>query len=349
MKNTLLIIFTIVLLASSCGKNNDFKIPIEGEEQIEKIYEGNITLGSQTEVEAFGAEHYTKIKFGTLTIVSSDLSDPVIDISSLRGLRQVDGNVDIINTDLTSLQGLDSLDYVNGKVLIEENRLLQHLAGLEKLREVAFHFLVYSNNSLTSVGHLVGLERVSGAFSIYNNPELEVINGLNNLSQVDGNHGCSISSNLKLTTIRGFNGLTYGGVGISGNPLLTKVDGFQQANNFGVSLDFNESLVTLDGFDSFTNGGLFIKDNPQLTSFPAFSRLTAIEGLWMEDNNQLESLQDFESLVSIEHVFIKNNNKLTDYCALSIALSNLSDDEFTLILNEYNPTLEDFLNGDCSN
>src|SRR5688572_1030213 len=169
------------------------------------IFEGDVTLTTQAEVDAF---QYTEVT-GVLTISGNDITD----LSSLIYLTNV------------------------GKLVVRGNALLTHVAGLAVLREVgsasssAFDAAIdiSDNPALTNLDGLSGLTRVNGAIIISNNAQLFSINGFSSLTGID--EGLRISNNPQLTSINGFQNVTsistfaFAALIIDNNASLLNLDG----------------------------------------------------------------------------------------------------------------------------
>jgi hypothetical protein len=107
-----------------------------------------------------------------------------------------------------------------------------------------------------------------------------------------------------------------------------------------------------------------------LTDLSAFSNLTSINFLNLAGNESLTSLDGLENLIYSEGILIgidlegdivvdAPNNNLTDYCALEnlfingTYIENPTNPNFptngvTIVDNAYNPSVQDIINGNCS-
>ncbi|MFT5890318.1 MAG: hypothetical protein ACI9Y7_000408 [Dokdonia sp.] len=125
---------------------------------------------------------------------------------------------------------------------------------------------------------------------------------------------------------------------------VTKVEwlrlrGFQGAN--------------LNGLENITSvNRLSVWDNPNIINLQELSNITSdLFAVFVSENNQLETLDGLENSPSItDFVSIVANPSLSDFCALQNNISNITDDDddFTLFLNAYNPTMQDIIDGNCS-
>jgi hypothetical protein len=125
------------------------------------------------------------------TTVTGDLSIEYSPLTSLEGLEclaHVGGRLDIkLNESLTSLAGLNNLESVGGRLDIEHNDFLTSLASLENIISIGEDLEISYNFSLTSLAGLNNLKSVGGRLDISINRSLTSLAGLNNLESVGGN------------------------------------------------------------------------------------------------------------------------------------------------------------------
>ena len=352
MKKIFVFLFLATLFATSCNKSDEFNFDQNDDDispKEEKIFEGNKQLESQTEVNTFAAEGYTEIINGTLLITTNDDSDPIVDLSALECLRELSA-LEITNTDLVSLKGLQNIKRINNHFTIEANEMLLNLDHLDSLESVVFHFLIGGNSSLQNLNGLFNLKTVEGGnLHIYNNDNLLEINGFDSLENTGGGSGLIIAGNEKLSKITGFNKYSYGGVVIEKVPNLEILDGFDAYDNANIGIFKNEKLTTVSGFRNMNEGSITCLDNPELSDFPGFNELKIIDDLWLDDNDNIKTLDDFSSLEKIDRILITHNLRLKNYCALTDAIQNndTSSMVFTITDNGYNPTIDDLLADNC--
>ncbi|EDP95905.1 hypothetical protein U8527_12305 [Kordia algicida OT-1] len=264
-----LIAFTILSLFNCTTDNEVQPLPLV-------VYNGNLTLKTQAEVDAYGAQGYNVIN-GYLNIGDrlTDFSTPepsdITDLSPLRSIIQVTKQVEIqSNPMLTSLAGLENLQAVSG-LIVNDNENLTSLNGLEGLR--------------TITGNSIGIGQViinGGVISLFKNPSLASIEALGNI-----------------------------------NP--------QSIRQISIN---NSSLTSLAGLENIVHiSNLNVINNDALTS------LNALEGLTTLDTS----------------VFIRGNDNLTNYCILQSALQNNTTLlGFNVLENQFNPTQQHIIDGNCS-
>ncbi len=284
------------------------------------VYNGNIILRTQQEINEFGQFEYARIN-GNLTI---------------------EGN-DSINSEITDLSPLSTINKVDSNLNIRENPLLESLDGLENLRSA--DWLVISNNdnlsSLSGIAELISID----TFWLVNNSSL---NSLSTLTDAT---------------------INIGWLKIDGNPNLTSLNGLQNSTiNRTLTLEDNPLLSNLSGLkvdDDF--GWMEILNNDGLTDLTGLTGVHKINYLFVAGNDSLESLNGLENLNENLGIFIGlyvqtdiiaplGNDSLRDLCALqnlfssgtfASAPSGIFGGTF-IENNLFNPSYTEIGNGDCS-
>ena len=258
MKHITLLLL-IMLFFSAC---NSESINEDPEEQAcdGGTFTGIITLSTQTEVDDFGANCYTKID-GSLSLIDLDTTDDkIVDLTPLQNLTEVFTSDPTsswatlrINTSLlTDLQGLNNLERV-GRLLIQYNESLLTLNGL---------------NSLTSIG--TTNEVTLNELKITSNPQLQTLEGLDNLEIVGFGNSLTkldIQGNGALMHLDHLNGLVEfnssepisgqglsGNIWIFGNPLISHVNGLSNLSDIhggNISFLFASDMVGSDLCDIY--------------------------------------------------------------------------------------------------
>lgn len=256
-----------------------------------------ITFSAQAQIDAFQFNYpeCTEILGNVYIYDNSDtVQDNITNLNGLGILTSIGGNFKVWgNPALTSLTGLENLDYVGGDLqighLLNPNPILDNLMGLE------------------------GLTIVGGTLFIYNNPSLINLTGLENLDTIGGQ--LRILRNDSLTDLTGLTNLTT-----IGHELIIGLDVFG-----------NHALTSLTGLENLTSigGDLFIEDNSSLTSLMGLNNLNNISGqIFIIGNEVLTSLNGLDHLDenTISHLTVNWNISLSDCAIQSIC-------EYLLSLN----------------
>lgn len=271
------------------------------------------TLSTQAEVDAFDCPVVT----GTLTISGSDITN----LSALSGLRKVGQLVIENNPNLTNLDGLSSLDTIQGSnessiasLRIRNNALLENIDGLSRLSFMEAHFYttieIDNNPSLINVNGLSSLRKFlwvkDGFIVITNNATLSDVNGLSSL-RISGPHIPSslhmdIRSNPLLTYCDLFpllQSIELSEVGVSGNIRIDEngegctlddilasgpqsIFRFIASNKLNFQAHFFYDSVTLDVADP-----AFLGWSLQANTFP--EKVGSVEFIFPNKNRQLEN------------------------------------------------------------
>lgn len=208
--------------------------------------------------------------------------------------------------------------------------------------------------------------------------DLISLDGLDNIDHIDHlelNGNSSLASVVSLSNLHVLGDFWCGGNNITTLPTMsnltelkslsiynskiTSLDGLNSVTKvIDVDLSSNSQLTSLHGLENLTTfAGLRINGCPNVTSLNALSSVTAVidhaetftdkyEGIQVAGTN-ISSLDGFENIISFNgDLKFDYNLHLTDFCAVSNFIANA---ETVLIEdNGFNPELQDFVNGNCS-
>lgn len=124
------------------------------------IFNGNVQLGSQAEINAFNNQ-YTVIT-GKLQVFGNTAKN----LAPLSRIDTVRGKLEILTTD--SLTNLDSLHirYVGSNVYLEDNKSLQNINGLQTLKYIGKDLVILNCDRLKSLDGLSSLDSIAGSLYI---------------------------------------------------------------------------------------------------------------------------------------------------------------------------------------
>jgi len=160
------------------------------------------------------------------------------DLEELKGITHVEGRVDIEESSLKNLNGLEHLEYVEDGLYINSNEVLTDIKGLRSLKTIGkkrcsreCNLEIRNNSALVSLNGLENLEIIYDWLFISFNQSLENLDGLSNLEEVEDS--IYISDNDSMTSISGLFYLKRVGgneVQIDDNPELSQcqVDKFEE-------------------------------------------------------------------------------------------------------------------------
>lgn len=293
-----------------------------------KVFEGNVYLTTQAEVNEFGAENYNIVN-GSLVLQSESyraVSD-IDDLTPLVDLIEVKKELLIRNSSLESLIGLEGVTKVGGALGINDNNKLLTLNGLEGLRTITKALAIHNNVILSEINALQSVGSIEEVYITFN----ENLQTISLLPEAESLSGILIHSNLSLQKIEGFEKIrkTESLLEIFNNAKLVEVPLF-------------EELITIGGRLVFSGN-----DRLETVAFPKLERIGS--SFYLSNNHNLINLQGFQQLRFVGrdlNFFL--NPKLSDYCNLS-ALVNEGEIQggFTIKGNLYNPEKEDFHKGNC--
>jgi hypothetical protein len=258
-----------------------------------QVCEGNITLTSQAQVNAFACTSVT----GNLNISGSD----IVTLIPLSELTSVGGDLAIsFNAALASLDGLSALTSVGGNLSIGFTAALASLDGLSALTSVGGSLQLILNLALASLDGLSGVTSVGGNLDIWENPALASLDGLSALTSVGGN--IRLDDNRALASLDGLSALTS----VGGNLFIL----------------FNAALASLDGLSALTSVGGFLSivGNNVLASLHGLSALTSVGlALTIQVNPALPSLDGLSALISVGENLVIQENAALSTCSCGLA------------------------------
>lgn len=315
--------YSVRIVASDGTKDTIASFSFTTTEYI-NIFNGDVFLSTQQEVDDFGANNYTEI-VGELTI---------------------NGN----SGDITSLTSLTSITKVKS-LSVGDNWYLVSLDGLNNLSSITENLGISGNDGLINVDELSNLSSIGGRVSIGINESLTNIDGLRNITTIGGD--LSISGRA-LENVNGLSSITSigGDFHFSSNDLITNIDSLQNLTTINGTLNIaaNESLTNLDGLSNLT----FIGNNLHLgtssiTNINGLSNLTTIAGYRIKiiGNMYLENLDGLNSNLTFGNddnhdypeIEIHYNDSLTNIDGLSSISSNINTVRPPYIEISYNNSL----------
>jgi hypothetical protein len=165
-------------------------------------------------------------------------------LEELSGYTEVSDNLQIANTLLTSLSGLECLAIVGAEFAIYDNDNLTSLNGLGGLTAVYEDMEIHHNDALTDLDDLSSLSSLGGLL-IYHNNSLGNLDGLNEVSHLSFN--LKVNDNGLLLDIDGLSGITSieGDLEIRDNDILPDCEAcdlIEQLTSGPASIDVQYNL-----------------------------------------------------------------------------------------------------------
>lgn len=337
-------LISIIFLIISCSTDDDNVT----ETTQELIFEGDVILNNQTEIEEFGAIGYVEITGKLEVITEFETTDPILDLSSLATLEIIGGDLRLINlTDLPTLNGLNNLTSISGYMYLYSAPLIQSLNIFSNVTSTVTGLEIFVYRGLTSLDGLDNISIASGGdLIIEGNDQLLNLNAIENaIPSILGTvkfdelvFQCApfISCEDEETIPQPF--LSFNFIHNVNEIELLRIKGFA-----GTELTGFENLTTVSRLSLWRNSNL--------VSLQALNSVTSdIDLLFISENNQVVSLSGIEGLGAItQGLTISLNDSLGDLCALQDNISpDLPEDRFQIILNAFNPTQQDIADGNCS-
>ncbi|MBV6442573.1 MAG: T9SS C-terminal target domain-containing protein [Haliscomenobacteraceae bacterium CHB4] len=221
------------------------------------------------------------------------------------GCTDFPGSITISGSDITSLQGLSTLDSIGGCLLIGNNPLLISLNGLGNLNYIGEcetgtltikakrGLEVWNNALLTSISGMQNLKFVKGCIQVTSNSAMTALNIPNGLSSLGtcaikigsngwkNSHSLGIYANYSLKTI-------------GGQPILDSLEILRIEENY--------ALTSLNGLENIVSiRKMYLFGTLLLPNFKGLDNLQSLGGLHIEGNASLKNFQGLENLKSITY------------------------------------------------
>ncbi|WP_158267666.1 T9SS type A sorting domain-containing protein [Adhaeribacter arboris] len=278
-----------------------------------QTYEGDISLTSQAEVDAFNYSEVT----GDLSITG--YTNTISNLHSLASLKKV-GSLYIGNTALSSLTGLENLTTIEKDLIIRYHEQLEDLKGLKNLVSVGGRLELNANTHLTT---LAGLENLSSLGEL--NISFSYLTNLAGLEKLTSLKRLDLNNNYyALTSLAGLENLTsvVELISIRYNTQLNSLTGLEKLTSLGergsLQILNNANLTSLAGLENLTTvgGALEIWSDANLTSLAGLKNLTSVGNFTIYSNGRLNNLTGLEKLNSISSLTISGNPQLSQCCLL---------------------------------
>ncbi len=290
---------------------------------------------------------------GDLNITSTSLSD-----FTLNSLTNINGNLNInynyINGSSQAenqmlgtpiLNGFNSLEYIGGNLLIENNLLLTEISAFSNLNTLSGSLVIRENNNLVDISNLSNLSYINGVVAISDNPNLSDCCVIECLSQItngwvdvhDNGITCNsfeeINENCVLDDC--FNAIECPPEGDLILDSQLEIDQFiiDYPNCSSHQGDvYIRNANNLNGLLNLTEigGNLYVQDNFLLENIDGLSNLTTINGdLTIRDNFNLEDISGLSNLISVSGgLKVVSNNSLSNCCEIECIMQLTQEELF---------------------
>ena len=309
-------------------------------EQQGGVFEGDVILSSQEEVNNFGLLGYSEI--------TGDL-----------GIFHSNSNV------ITSLLPLNTLEIIGDDLFIATN-MLENLEGLENVTSIGGWLRIEYAYSLTTLEHLSGVSSSISSLRLVDNVSLVNLEGLENITIQSGGF-ITLTGNTSLESAASLeNGIPENLGAFSIRPLFIPHGGANLPTPL-TDLSFLSNVITvgsiylhefqgnsLQGLGNLTSCSDYfnILESPFIENMGGLESLQHVNGYGVIYNSSLISLDGLDNLISItgDNFNVSHNSQLNDFCTLENLFINgeYSASNYSVNNNAYNPTIQDIIDGNCS-
>lgn len=252
---------------------------------VAKVFEGDVFLTSQQEIDDFGAQGYTEI---TGKLICGDFIERT--------------------NKITNFLAFEKLQKVR-ELLIQYNEAITNLDGFENLAEITENLTIRGNDLLVNLDGLNNVSVLTGTISINFNDKLETIDDFNLIN--DEMDGININGNLNLKVIDAFNSLQLArSIVFSSNNNIELIQGFSELQHLtDLFIRDNEGPFSVDAFYKLNSlSFISVLDNPKLKSISGFDNLLTLEIVDIMDCNTLESITGFNLVKEINFCRLEETN-----------------------------------------
>lgn len=360
------------------GQGRTYTLKIK---KAEMVFDGDVVLSTQKEVDEFTKSPITKIS-GSLTLGQTtevEKADSINNIDGLKQLLEVEQTLTINSTfaldnfnDLSNLQRIGSLVSTNTNV---KEIILPNLKRVDNsLKVYAYKAEKISFTVLSKVGqniefsirdvvdlNISSLESCGGSLEINHGKMTEIL--LPSLKKVNGKLTITATEVTKLdlgelSSIGGALQL-YGSkmADINFSSLESTAGDFKLESLVATKLSFPklkdisgqfmlnslESMTEFSAPELLSTGQIYFYKLPVLEKLD-LKKLAKTSMLEMTAIN-LTNLNGFESLTVATYVYIQNCSKLVSYSGLKNIVPSLNNSKWTTRGNAYNPTYQNMVDG----
>ena len=209
------------------GCNNPGEIASQCGNTMPCLPYGNYHFWHQYEIDSF---YYYFPECNNLEGTVLFHGDDILSLEPLIGLSSVSEYLYFEWTKyLLNFNGLDSLSYISGALLVDGNDAIENFEGLEKLTTVG-GIQIDRNSSLINFTGLSAL-RSADYIGVWDNPNLRNFHGLESLDSLT--YDLSITHNDKLKSLDGLNNLRFVGfyIEIGNNDSITSLEGLESIDS----------------------------------------------------------------------------------------------------------------------
>ncbi len=266
-----------------------------------QVCQGDIELETQAEVNVFACTEIT----GKLTISGWEITD----LSPLLMLKSV-GALEIhTGFDLENLDGLDSLNSIDGDLVITHCHGLLEIDALSQLRGELDNLQVYLNDKLTQLDGLAGISKVKGEIDISRNKKLLHLNGLAHVKSCTSfllHYNSEIENLDSLADMKVLKELV-----ITQNSDLLTVNGFTRTDSLDLLRIINFNVESIHGLQNLRHLNQLILHSTDLKDLSGLKGLRGkISSVEIYAMNNLSSLSGLDSLREIEFLSLEFLKKL---------------------------------------
>ncbi|MDN3688502.1 hypothetical protein [Cyclobacterium jeungdonense] len=330
-----------LILGQSAPNESDPVTDLRGLSTIQEI-QGNLSLIENPSLKSVMGLHQLQVISGTLTIQGNEFLESLADLFRLSYLRELRL---IQNPNLRNFEGLQASTPSIAKLHIEAMEHFTSLDQLGRFRQMG-EITITANPNLTQLSFNFLQEKI-GIIQISDNPGLLNFGGPSSAGFTQINR-LMLQNNKNLENLKGLlapEGMVMKHFEFSNHPKIETLHDLAFYEYFSkITIQNNESLQDLLPFSPLTVlfSSITLVNNPKIQS---------LDGL--HNINQVVYYPTIEPdampyPINPELFTFTDNASLTDFCGFADQIIEFGAGFSVIENNGYNPSLEDFINGDCN-
>ncbi|WP_162342771.1 hypothetical protein [Cyclobacterium salsum] len=330
-----------LLLGQSAADEPDPVTDLSGLSTLQEI-QGNLSLLENPSLKSVMGLHRLQVISGTLTIQDNERLESLADLFRLNYVRELRL---IQNPNLRHFEGLQAVTPAIAKLHIEAMEHFTSLDQLGRFRQMG-EITITANPNLTQLSFNFLQEKI-GIIQISDNPVLVDFGGSASTGFTEINR-LMLKNNENLENLKGL---------LAPEGMVMKH--FEFSNQPKI-----ETLQDLAFYEYFSK--IIIQNNASLQDLLPFSTLTVLfSRITLVNNPKIQSLDGLHNIdqvvyyptiepdampypINPELFTFTDNASLTDFCGFADKIIEFGAGFSVIENNGYNPSLEDFINGDCN-
>lgn len=327
---------TFIVTSASGESSQEYSYSVQFD-SMESYCKENIYLQSQSEVDEFGKNNYTRV---FSIVINGTEENPITDLSPLGSLLFIDHNFTVKGFQGQEIK-MDNLQKVSSIDIVADTLETISFSNITETDNIMVGILNEEQASTTAITvsklDFNKLEAVNNNFVLYLNTTDQFDDtGFNSLKEINGEAVLTLYNE---TNMKIFSNLTQvNHISISGGK-ITSLEGLEKLKTINgvLRLQYLSQLTDIEMFKPETVGTIFINSCTKITNINCFSLISETETISISGTPALTDISGLSGIKRINDGLYFRWSGITNLNALS-GLEYVGN---TILFN-YNSALEDF-------